>query len=178
MAFDLSTLEHPIVQAPMGAGPGTPALAAAVSDAGGLGFLAAGYKSVDAVREEIAEVRRLTDRPFGLNLFLPWRPADPSAVEPYAASLRAEAERYGATLGEPRFDDDSWEAKVALAAEERLPVVSFSFGLPPKAAVDELAAVWVTVTSPAEATAAADIGADALIVQGLEAGAHQGSFDD
>src|SRR3954470_11755467 len=92
----LRTLAHPIVQAPMGGGASTPTLAAAVADAGGLGFLAAGYKTVDAVRADIEAVRELTDRPFGVNLFAPPGPAaDAAAVERFAAGLEAEAERYG-----------------------------------------------------------------------------------
>ena len=71
MPFSLSQLEHPIVLAPLGGGPSTPALAAAVSEAGGLGFLAAGYRTPDAVRSDIAELRGLTSRPFGLNIFVP-----------------------------------------------------------------------------------------------------------
>ena len=81
MSFSLSQLEHPIVQAPMSGGPSTPALAAAVSEAGGLGFLAAGYRTPDAVRADIAELRALTGRSFGLNTFVPGPPAeDRSAV--------------------------------------------------------------------------------------------------
>jgi nitronate monooxygenase len=81
MAFALSALEHPIVQAPLSGGPSTPALAAAVCEAGGLGFVAAGYKAVDAVARDISEVRSRTDRPFGVNLFAPPAPvADPDAV--------------------------------------------------------------------------------------------------
>ena len=75
MAFSLANLDHPIVLAPLGGGPSTPALAAAVSEAGGLGFLAAGYRKPDAVREEIEELRRLTSRPFGVNLFVPGVPS-------------------------------------------------------------------------------------------------------
>ena len=71
----LDRLEHPIVQAPMGGGPSTPALAAAVAEAGGLGFLAAGYKPVDAVRADVLSVRAATGRPFGVNLFAPPGPA-------------------------------------------------------------------------------------------------------
>src|ERR687891_211902 len=118
MRFSLGSLEHPIVQAPMGGGPSTPALAAAVSDAGGLGFLAAGYKRPDAVRADLEATRELTGRPFGVNLFAPPGPvADAAAVRRYANSLCDEAERYGAPLGEPRHDDDGWAAKLALAAE-------------------------------------------------------------
>ena len=181
--FALDSLEHPIVQAPMGGGPSTPALAAAVSEAGGLGFLAAGYRTPDAVRSEVEELRGLTARPFGMNLFAPpGAPGDPAAVERYGRELAAEAERRGVALGEPRHDDDHWAAKQALAAELRLPVVSFTFGCPEAAAVRALqaagCAVWVTVTTPAEASAAALAGADALVVQGVEAGGHRGSFDD
>jgi nitronate monooxygenase len=181
--FSPADLAHPIVQAPLAGGPSTPALAAAVAEAGGLGFLAAGYKAPDAVRADVEATRRLTGRPFGINLFAPpAAPADATRVQRYADALRAEAERYGAELGEPRHDDDAWEAKLALAAQERIPVVSFTFGCPPAAVVDRLhaagAAVWVTVTLPAEAVAARDAGADALVVQGVEAGGHRGSFDD
>jgi nitronate monooxygenase len=128
-------------------------------------------------------VRALTDHPFGLNVFAPpAAPGDPVEVAGYAAVLRAEAARAGIALGEPRHDDDSFVAKVALAAEERVPVVSFTFGLPPGEAVHALhdagAAVWVTVTSADEAEQAAELGADALIVQGTEAGGHRGGFDD
>jgi nitronate monooxygenase len=181
--FSLESLEHPIVQAPMGGGPSTPALAAAVADAGGLGFLAAGYKTADAARADIAELRELTDRAFGVNLFTPpGAAADPAAVERFAASLAAEADRYDAPLGEPRHDDDDWEAKLALVAELGVPVVSFTFGCPPAAVVLELqragVAVWVTVTRPEEAVEATKAGADALVVQGAEAGGHRASFDD
>jgi nitronate monooxygenase len=137
--FSLSQLEHPIVQAPLGGGPSTPALAAAVCEAGGLGFLAAGYRTPDAVRSELAELRGLTERPFGLNVFVPGpASADAAAFERYAAALGGEAERAGAELGEPRWDDDHWEAKLAIAAEERVVVVSFTFGCPEAAAVNAL----------------------------------------
>ena len=89
-------LEVPIVGAPLAGGAGTPALAAAVSDAGGLGFLAAGYKSAAVVREEIATVRARTARPFGLNLFFPVREnVSREALRSYAATLSGEEERYG-----------------------------------------------------------------------------------
>ncbi len=181
--FSLDRLEVPIVQAPMGGGASTPALAAAVAEAGGLGFLAAGYKTPEAMRADIEAVGALTDRAFGVNLFAPpGPPADPAAVTRFAAALDAEADRYGAPVGEPRHDDDSWEAKLALVASLDVAVVSFTFGCPPPDAVMALqqagSAVWVTVTTPAEAVEAAQAGADALVVQGIEAGGHRGSFDD
>lgn len=167
----------------MAGGPATAALAAAVSEAGGLGFLAAGYRSADAVREEIGELRKLTQRPFGINLFAPGPAlADSEAIAGYASSLAGEAERYGVELGAPRHDDDGWEEKLALVADERMPVVSVTFGCPSTSEVDALhsagCALWVTVTTPAEAIAAQEVGADALVVQGVEAGGHRGSFDE
>ena len=126
----LDELAHPIVQAPMGGGPSTPALAAAVAEAGGLGFLAAGYKPVEAVRADVEALRALTDRPFGINLFAPPVPAADD-VAPFAAELEGEAARYGVPVGEPRHDDDGWDAKLALVRELEVPVVSFTFGCPP-----------------------------------------------
>ncbi|MBS1884353.1 MAG: nitronate monooxygenase [Actinobacteria bacterium] len=177
--FDLGTLSAPIVQAPMAGGISTPALAAAVCEAGGLGFLAAGYREPDAVAAEVAELRAATGRPFGLNVFVPspGGPADPEAVARYARRIAAEGE-----FGEPRRDDDHFEAKLALAADLRVPVVSFTFGFPAATRCEALhaagCAVWATVTTPAEAEAALAAGADALVLQGFEAGGHRGAFDD
>jgi nitronate monooxygenase len=181
--FSLDSLAEPIVQAPLAGGPSTPALAAAVVEAGGLGFLATGYKAPDAVRGELEQLRAATDRPFGANLFVPSPGGgDPAEVDRYARGLSAEAERYGAQLGTPRHDDDAYDDKLALVAEARVAVVSFTFGCPDAAIVQRLqaagTAVWVTVTTVAEARAAAAAGADALVVQGVEAGGHRGSFDD
>ena len=160
----------------MGGGASTPALAAAVSEAGGLGFLAAGYLSAAAVGAEVEALRGLTARPFGVNLFAPPQPVpDPEAVERYARRL-------GAGAGSPRHDDDDWEAKLALMADLRVPVVSTTFGCPEAEAIDRLhaagAAVWTTVTTAAEARIAEAAGADALVVQGVEAGGHRATFDD
>jgi nitronate monooxygenase len=176
--LDVRNLTVPIVQAPMAGGVSTPALAAAVSNSGGLGFLAAGYREPDDVATEVAELRSLTDRPFGLNLFAPaGAPADPAVVADYAARISGEG-----ALGEPRHDDDHFEAKLALAAELAVPVVSTTFGAPSGAQVEALhaagCAVWVTVTSPGEAEQALAVGPDALVLQGFEAGGHRGSFDD
>src|SRR4051794_23968324 len=175
MPFSLSDLEHPIVLAPLGGGPATPALSAAVCEAGGLGFLAAGYKTPEAVRADIEALRAATSRPFGLNIFAPpGSPGDAEEIARYAAALEG--------AGEPRHHDDAYTQKVALAAAERVPVVSFTFGWPAPDVVAQLqatgAAVWATVTTPAEAVAARDAGVDALVAQGVEAGGHRGSFDD
>ena len=160
----------------MGGGASTPALAAAVNEAGGLGFLAAGYKTADAVRADIEALRALTDRPFGVNLFAPPGPAED--VSAFAAELAGEAERYGAPVGKPRHDDDGWEAKLDLMAELEVPIVSFTFGCPAPGVLARFPESWVTVTKPDEARTAAAAGATALVVQGVEAGGHRGGFDD
>ena len=176
-------LAHPIIQAPMAGGPSTPALAAAVPNAGGLGFLASGYKSVANVRAELDALRALTANAFGLNIFLPSAaPADPALVQRYAKAIEGEASQRGLRLGEPRFDDDAWAQKLDLALEYRVPIVSFTFGCPERSVIERLhahgIAAWVTVTEVSEARTAAGAGADALVVQGVEAGGHRGSFDD
>ncbi|MFC7383294.1 nitronate monooxygenase [Sphaerisporangium rhizosphaerae] len=181
--MDLAALALPIVQAPLAGGPSTPELAAAVSSAGGLGFLAAGYRSSDDLRSDIASVRARTDAPFGVNLFVPSKgEVDRTAVDAYAGRLRGESERYGVALGVPADDDDGWQAKLAVVTAERVPVVSFTFGLPAREVIDEVRAagarVIVTITTPEEASAAHDAGADALAAQGIEAGGHRGGFTD
>jgi nitronate monooxygenase len=179
----LENLAVPIVQAPMAGGPSTPALAAAVSRAGGLGFLAAGYLTAEGLARDIATARELTDRPLGVNVFVAGeRVSDRARVEAYASRLAIEAERAGVKLDEPRFDDDSFDEKLETLTADPVAVVSFTFGLPPRAAVDALRAVgsevWLTVTSPEEARQAAALNVDSLIVQGVEAGGHRGVFVD
>jgi nitronate monooxygenase len=181
--FSIEELEHPIVQAPMAGGPSTPALAVAVCEAGGLGFLAAGYKRAEAVADEIGAVRAKTSRPLGINLFVPSAaPADPGVVAAYAERIAREAAAYGVELGEARFEDDDWQRKLELMREAQPAVVSFVFGCPPASTLQRLRdmgiAVWVTVGRAAEALAAVDAGADALVVQGTEAGGHRGGFTD
>jgi len=175
----LRQIRVPIVQAPMGAGPSTPELAAAVAGAGGLGFLAAGYKSADVLAIEISATRELTDR-FGVNLFVPGPRAEAERFGPYVEGLKAEAA--DREVGEPRWSDDDWEAKLKLLRREPVAAISFTFGCPAAEVVEGVKEVgseaWITVTTPQEARIAAKAGADALIVQGHEAGAHQGTFDD
>lgn len=177
-------LRQPIVQAPMAGGASCPALTAAVSGAGGLGFLAAGYRTADAVRGEVEETRELTARPFGVNLFLPQPAADPAEVAAYAERLAGESARYGLALGSiPEGGlDDSYEEKVEVLLADPVAVVSFTFGCPTRDVLDAFQRVGtvsvVTVTTPEEAQAAQWAGADALCVQGVEAGGHQGTHRD
>lgn len=177
-------LGRPVVQAPMAGGASTPELAAAVSEAGGLGFLAAGYKTPEAMYEEIKQLRSLTGRPFGVNLFMPQPvPGDLSAVEVYREQLTGEASWYETALGDTDgTTDDAYDAKLAILYDDPVPVVSFTFGLPTRPVLERLARrgtfTVVTVTSVAEAQSAEWVGADAVCVQGIEAGGHQGTHRD
>jgi nitronate monooxygenase len=169
-------LPHPVVVAPMAGGPTTAELVVAAARAGALGFLAAGYKTAEAMTAEIAAVRSATTEPFGVNVFVPGAPcADPAELRRYLDSLSADG-----TIGNPSWDDDHYDAKIAALLADPPPVVSFTFGCPSADVVTALqrsdAAVVVTVTSADEAVAAAAAGADAVCAQGFEAGAHRGTF--
>ena len=182
MAFDLRDLAVRIIVAPMAGGPSTPELAAAGTNAGGLGFVPAGYLTAEVFGERLAAARRLATGPVGANLFVPQPSAGtPAAVEAYAAALAAEAERYGVQLGEPRFDDDAWPAKLDVLLDLRPEVVSFTFGLPSSDECRRLRDVGITtvgtVTTLAEAQTAASRGVDVLAAQGPSAGGHRGTFD-
>ena len=120
----------PVVLAPLAGGPSTPELCAAVSDAGGLGFLAAGYLSASELATRIERTRALTSRPFGVNLFVPGTSGEAASVEAYAQRLAGEAEHAGVRLGEPCWDDDDWAAKLDLLAGSPVAVVSLTFGCP------------------------------------------------
>lgn len=179
----LDELSIPIVQAPLAGGPSTPALAGAVSESGGLGFIAAGYRTPEAMAQDIAATRDLTDRPLGVNVFAPaLGPAELGVVERYAAVLQTEARRAGVDLGRPRFDDDGFEEKLRILREDPVAVVSFTFGCPPPEVIDSLknagSEVWITITDVDEAQQAEAVGASALVVQGNEAGGHRSSFVD
>jgi nitronate monooxygenase len=172
----------PIVAAPMAGGPTTPALVIAAAAAGSAGFLAAGYKTPDAFAAQIAEVRAASV-PFGVNLFSPNPvPVDPAEFRSYAERLQADGDSYNIDLAHqaPIDDDDFWHEKVALLLDDPVPVVSFTFGLPPASdlrALRERGMLLVqTVTSAAEARAATEAGVDALAVQASAAGGHSGTF--
>ena len=118
----------------------------------------------------------------GANLFVPQpSAATPAAIEGYAAALAADADRYGVALGDPRFDDDDWAAKLDVLLDLRPDVVSFTFGLPSADECKRLREAGITtvgtVTTAAEAQMAVDCGVDAVAAQGPEAGGHRGTYD-
>lgn len=177
-------IQHPVVQAPMAGGVSCPELAGAVCEAGGLGSLAAGYKTPEAMYEEIKQLRGLTSGAFNVNLFMPQSPtSDPAAVEVYRDQLAGEAAWYETALGDTdRSGDDAYDAKLAILFDDPVPVVSFHFGCPARSVLERFAGLGtftaVTVTSVAEAQVAEWSGASAVVVQGVEAGGHQGTHRD
>lgn len=177
----MELLRLPLVVAPMAGGPTRPELVIAAANAGAAGFLAAGYKTAGAMLADVAAVRAGTAEPFGVNLFLPGTPSsDAEALAGYTGSLRADAEAVGAEPDGATWEDDGfWDKADALLAQPP-PMVSFTFGCPHADMISAFrragTIVSVTVTSPAEAASAAAAGADALCVQGYEAGAHRGTF--
>ncbi|MGL5853526.1 MAG: NAD(P)H-dependent flavin oxidoreductase [Phycicoccus sp.] len=172
----------PLAAAPMAGGATTPELAIAVADAGAFPFLAGGYLTPHALRDQIGRVRGRVAR-FGVNLFVPGDGApDPAAFRRYADELAPEAERYGLELDrEPVADDDRWPEKLALLVRDPVPVVSLTFAVPSREDVAALqgagSRVVATVTSAAEAVAAHGAGVDGLVVQGFAAGGHSGCHD-
>jgi len=170
----LDLLSSRIVVAPMAGGPSAPRLVIAAGRAGALGYLAAGYKTVAAMTAEIEAVRAAGSWPFGVNVFVPGMPC--AEAEDLARYLKS----VGASPEDAVWDDDDFVGKVTALLADPPPSVSFTFGCPEAAVISALrdagAVVTVTVTSPAEAAVADAAGADALCVQGLEAGAHRGTF--
>src|SRR5262245_38678977 len=160
----LDEIQHPIVLAPLAGGASTPELTAAVSEAGGLGFLASGYLSPEALEGRMFRVRELTEAPFGVNRFVPGDPrAETPGLEQYLREVAPEASRYGAEVGEARYEDDAYDQKLALLESQRPAVASFTFGCPEPERIQALkevgAEVWVTATTPREARVAAGAGA-------------------
>jgi nitronate monooxygenase len=191
-------IAHPIIQAPM-AGSDTPALAAAVSNAGGLGSLGVAYLAPDEIAGTIAEVRRLTDRPFNVNLFAGGyaaatlaaalasdpRSAGSPAASPDPPPILGILRRHHAALGLPAPElpaaaADPFPAQLEAVLAARVPVFSFTFGIPPAAALARLreqgTTILGTATTVEEARRLAAAGVDVVVAQGSEAGAHRGTF--
>jgi nitronate monooxygenase len=180
---DKFTLDFPLILAPLGGGPGTPELAAAVSNAGGLGSLGAAYLNLDQLRAAIRKTRSLTKRPFVVNLFAPSAEVSFSekdvqrafeATQAYREQLRIQSEPQ---LKSPFADFDS---QIKILIEEKPAAFSFVFGLIPQEAIHKLKSSGIftmgTATSLDEAFQLERLGVDAIISQGFEAGGHRGIF--
>ncbi|GAA5442008.1 nitronate monooxygenase [Microbulbifer sp. NBRC 101763] len=176
---------HPILQAPM-AGVSSPELAAAVSNAGGLGALGLGASSPQKAAEQIRQTRALTCAPFNVNLFC-HQPAIADAkreadwlahLAPYFAALKATPPK---ELHEPYYSFIGNSKMLSVILEERPAVVSFHFGLPEQSTIDTLKDAGITLLATAtnliEAQLIEEAGIDAVIAQGIEAGGHRGVFE-
>src|SRR5438105_11941830 len=170
-------VQYPFVLAPMAGGPSTPALCAAVSEAGGLGSHGAAYLAPSRLREEIRAIRALTSKPFAINLF-----ADDGAeavqrsIEAASSALaKYRGELNLAAAGAPARPVTLREAFPVLL-EERVPVFSFTFGIPPADVLEACrkAAIVTMGTAPSVAAARALERADVdfICAQGSEAGGH------
>ncbi|HYM01510.1 MAG TPA: nitronate monooxygenase [Stellaceae bacterium] len=176
-------IEHPIIQAPMGGGAGTVDLITAVAEAGGLGSLGAAYLTPDQIRQDMAEIRRGTNKPFNVNLFAGGYANDQGAVDP-TAMLEILGRHHGALgLPEPRLINppkNPFAAQFEALMEAPPAVFSFTFGIPEAAAMARLKAcgcrIIGTATTVEEARLLAAAGVDAIVAQGSEAGAHRGTF--
>ena len=182
--LDLLGIEQPIIQAPM-AGSATPALAAAVGNAGGLGSLGCATLSLDQLRTTAGELRAATNRPFNLNFFAHHPPKENADVDaltrrrlkPFYQEMSLGEVPKAVELPFGSFDADT----LAVLLEIEPAVVSFHFGLP---APEMVAAIrragcrlLCSATTVAEARSLAAAGVDAIIAQGWEAGGHRGTFD-
>jgi nitronate monooxygenase len=175
-------IKHPIVQAPMAGGGDTPQLVAAVSDAGGMGFIGAAYLAAAQILEVARAVRVKTQRPFGINLFAPLADAEMPAdadralkrVAPFFAELKLAAPEL------PRKPRLSFSEQLQAALQTDASVFSFTFGIFSSEAIAAIKSrgmlVWGTATTVQEAIALEKAGADAVIAQGSEAGGHRGTF--
>jgi nitronate monooxygenase len=178
-------IELPIIQAPM-AGVSTPEMAAAVSNAGGVGSIGVGSVDAGATRQMIAAVRARTGRPFQVNVFC-HKPAvaDAAREASWLARLEPDFARYGAKpparLTEVYQSFLTDDAKLAVLLAERPPIVSFHFGLPARDRIEALRGAGIvllaTATNLEEGKVIAAAGIDAVVAQGYEAGGHRGVFD-
>lgn len=178
-------LQYPIIQAPM-AGVSTPALAAAVSEAGGLGSLGLGACSVEQAKAMIAETQSLTNNAFNVNVFCHLPPKRNKVNEQaWVDYLTPLFSQFNATppaqLHEiyQSFLDNA--AMLALLLEMRPSVVSFHFNIPSFDVIRQLKEKGIytmaTATNMKEACLIEQAGIDAIIAQGIEAGGHRGVFD-
>jgi nitronate monooxygenase len=183
--LEMLAIDLPIIQAPM-AGVSSPALAAAVANAGALGSIGIGATDVEGARRMIAAVRERSKRSLNVNVFCHRPPAPDGALEAvWLDRLRPHFERFGAEapsrlreIYRSFLEDD---AMLAALLADKPSVVSFHFGLPSAERIRALREAGIVLlasaTNVAEGKAAADAGVHAVVAQGYEAGGHRGSFD-
>ncbi len=173
-------IKYPIIQAPMAGGITSPELVAAVSNAGGLGSLAAGYMSPDEIRNAIINIRALTNKPFGVNLFIPEKPhTTKKQINGMIKILNKVCKPFETRINQGT-DGFSFEDQIIVLIEEKIPVFSFTFGLLEKKWLKKFknnkTKIIGTATSVAEAKILERHGIDLIVAQGYEAGGHRGNF--
>src|ERR1700730_11551042 len=178
-------IDYPVIQGPLG-GLSSQRLTAAVSNFGGLGSFAAHSLTPRAIQDVIAEIRSLTSKPFAMNLWVSMedegaRTPDENAFNRSLAPLAVHIAALGATR--PDYKPYSWirfEDQARVLLDEKVPVFSFIYGIPPQEILEECRAKHIvtigTATTPDEAAALQDAGVDAIVASGFEAGGHRGSF--
>jgi nitronate monooxygenase len=172
----------PLIQAPMAGGYTTPALVAAVSNAGGLGSLGAGYQTPEAIANDIAQIKQMTHKPFAVNLFVPGEARASQAQQQKMTRILnkvcAELAIKTQTVTPPYLP--SFDEQLAVVLENEVPIFSFTFGIPTKTALKKLKQKNIitmgTATSLAEAKKLKASGIDIIVAQGAEAGGHRGTF--
>lgn len=175
-------IQYPIIQAPMAGGPTIPELIAAVSNAGGLGSLGAGYLTPEQIRDAIKEIRKRTDRPFGVNLFVPEQTeVSEDIIEEMNNYLNETRNELGISLhSSTPYLKESFNEQVQVLLEENVPVFSFTFGIPSQNVIQEMKqrgiVVIGTATTVEEGIRLEAAGVDAIVAQGSEAGGHRGAF--
>lgn len=175
-------MTYPIVQAPLAGGGDTPALVAAVSEAGGLGFIGAAYLTPEQIDEAARKVRAQTSKPFGINLFapvpVPNPPEDPQPALERIAPFFAELGLPPPVVPAPARD--SFNQQLEKALESGASVFSFTLGILPKTVLEAVKRrdmfLIGTATTVEEAIALEKAGVDAVVTQGSEAGGHRATF--
>ena len=175
-------IENPILLAPMAGSGGTPELAAAVSNAGGLGAWGGAYAKPDEIAAAIRRMRQLTKRPFNINLFAGGydggRKVDPQPMLSIVGEVHAKLGLPPPVL--PPMPSNPFDEQLEAVLQERPPVFSFTFGVPSPVQISALKqrgiAVIGTATTMLEGRQLAEAGVDAIVAQGAEAGAHRGTF--
>jgi nitronate monooxygenase len=176
-------IEGPLILAPLGGGPGTPELAAMVSNAGALGSLGGAYLSAGELQDAIRKTRTLTSKPFAVNLFIPSPASQPTSEQVDQAiavtqKYRDELALPAAVIKSSPFEDFSKQMAVIL--DEKPAVLSFVFGVLDKSYVKQFQSLGImivgTATNLEEGLKLQNAGVDAVVAQGCEAGGHRGMF--
>ncbi|WP_246938593.1 NAD(P)H-dependent flavin oxidoreductase [Bacillus pinisoli] len=184
---EMLSIRYPIIQAPMAGGVTTTELLTAAAEAGVLGMIGAGYMSPVQLKTQIQGIKKITSRPFGVNLFVPVNYLIDQKTIKTSQELLAPV-RAALNLPEllelPTFPDlhKTFQEQVKIVIDENIPVCSFTFGLPSEETIHELKKHGIklvgTATNVKEAISCEQAGMDLIVLQGSEAGGHRGTFND